>query len=203
MEEQVAGCPAIGSLLERIVCILTYHGSIHDIVINYVMLVINFAWCQAVLSFVLSTRHQKKGTTTTTTTTTNQELTTASSKQQSHTLYAAAIASFAFVWMFQIVLCLVLAVLSEDGIGCAGISIVWCAMAGWIWYNKKHSNMNKKKGRQHQDWFLLASGSWLERMATVLNLSVIFYYFLVEELITTIAHICALVLGALLSKMSP
>lgn len=106
--------------------------------------------------------------------------------------------SFAFVWVFQIGLCLALAQASDDGYGCAGISIVWCAMGGWM------VNQQQKKSREqpilrkrdqrpsHPLWNLL----------TASNIVVGVYYWITEAFITTLAHFLAVILGWLLSWLT-
>jgi hypothetical protein len=87
--------------------------------------------------------------------------------------YYMYLASLIFVVAFQLGLCLQL--------GCVGISIIWCAMAAWAW-RERQSTMSLLR--------------WLPQGITV---AAIIYYLITEPLITTVAHLCALVLGYLLS----
>jgi hypothetical protein len=107
---------------------------------------------------------------------------------------ARHIFSFVFAWIFQIGLCLGLAYTSDDGMGCAGISIVWCAMAGWMWQQQQQ--------RQHQPTLRKRSSQdnpLLWRLLVVSNVLVVGYYYVTEEMITTVAHVLAVILGILLS----
>ena len=125
------------------------------------------------------------------------------------------------VIFFQITLCLV--------VHCYGISIVWCAMAGWIISERKrikddiglepratdqatpsstasscHDNDSgvnnadpQNNDQQHE--------TGITRMALLvilLDIGTIVNYVVVSALITTVAHICAMVLGAILSELS-
>ena len=116
-------------------------------------------------------------------------------------LSSGPIASFGFVWIFQIGLCLALAHASEDGLGCAGISIVWCAMAGWMWHQKQRQKQTdsttlRRKREQGEN----QSALW--KLLAVSNTVVVVYYWITEEFITTVAHVLALILGWLLSWLA-
>ena len=170
ISEQASGCPAEGTIHSRIYCIISYHGSATDVVINYILLLINLIAC--VRAAVVESRqnndiytHKKTedGVTTTTTSTI---------KTARHRVCA-----FLFVWIFQVGLCLLLADLADDGVGCAGISIVWCAMFGWSWRETTRS---------------------LPLLLTALNVTAVAYYAVTEAAITTVAHLCAFVMGTML-----
>jgi hypothetical protein len=99
------------------------------------------------------------------------------------------------VILFQIGLCL--------GLGCSGISIIWSALAGWLLSER----------RDYSENFLTADGSESsnrddvivlpEVIATlVLDSAVIMYYAITAEVITTVAHLCAVILGATISRSS-
>ena len=103
-------CPNGGSIWERTGCILGYAGSGKDIAINYVVLSINLFYCAAV---VLQKSKCQRGS------------------DKSKKIQQFALASLAFVTVFQILLCLAL--------GCAGISIIWCAMGGWIMSERRRT----------------------------------------------------------------
>mmetsp|Transcript_5760 Transcript_5760/g.7545 ORF Transcript_5760/g.7545 Transcript_5760/m.7545 type:complete len:117 (+) Transcript_5760:375-725(+) len=91
------------------------------------------------------------------------------------------------VTFFQIVLCLV--------VKCVGISIIWCAMAGWIAMDNnivESSNSRPTTNRNHHPSVVI----FLDAIA-------ILYYAIVEEPITTVAHILAIVvLGIPLHAMT-
>ena len=93
----------------------------------------------------------------------------------------AAVLSLIFALAFQIGLCLVL--------HCSGISIVWCAGAGWMLYGSRQDH-SAPFSRRHSKWQF-----WLP---LAMDGAGIMFYAITAELITTIAHACALVLGATL-----
>jgi len=91
---------------------------------------------------------------------------------------------------FQWTLCLV--------VGCSGISIIWCAMCGWT--------MNERRQRLQGDWEGSTSTNLLQDRrydygtgVIFLNIVAIGYYAFVMAPITTVAHVCALILGASLN----
>jgi hypothetical protein len=91
------------------------------------------------------------------------------------------------VAVFQVVLCL--------RVGCAGISIVWCAVAGWLIHEREEDEPGDPGSNDRP--------GWLRRLEDVLLtgiLAVLVYYAGTAPPITTVAHFCALVLGALLSR---
>jgi hypothetical protein len=99
------------------------------------------------------------------------------------------------VILFQIGLCL--------GLGCSGISIIWSALTGWLLSER----------RDYSDNFLTADGSESSNrddvivlpgvIATlVLDSAVIMYYAITTEVITTVAHLCAVILGTTISRSS-
>jgi hypothetical protein len=97
---------------------------------------------------------------------------------------------FLGVVAFQWILCLIL--------GCSGISIIWCAMCGW--------SMNQRRCLASSrdvvpDTRFQSATETIRRMypfVMLLDGAVIVYYSVVTEVITTVAHICALILGAAL-----
>ena len=108
--------------------------------------------------------------------------------EKAYKLIRFALLSLIGVAVFQICLCLF--------IGCSGISIIWRAMAGWM--------VRAHHGRKTQQEVQGSIGRWeiIELLVFVLNASLIFFYALVTEPITTVAHSCALVLGGILSMIS-
>jgi hypothetical protein len=99
--------------------------------------------------------------------------------------FAAAIASLIFVVLYQIVLCLIL--------GCSGISIIWCACAGWIVWELQRVDQPPRG---------VASSFPPEPLAVLsLDALTILYYSITAEAITTVAHFCAILLGILLSVL--
>jgi hypothetical protein len=105
---------------------------------------------------------------------------------------------------FQWILCLILE--------CSGISIIWCAMCGWTMHQHKteeeqrrtNSTNNENSERipnpaefSVEERFKSAM-EWIRRrvqLVILLDVSVIVYYAVVSEVITTVAHLCALILG--------
>jgi hypothetical protein len=95
------------------------------------------------------------------------------------------------VIVFQVALCIV-----EE---CVGISVVWCAYVGFLMKIlglNSHRHVSIHYGPEILDklrwWtlFILAYGS-----------SLLVYYFVAEEMITTVAHICAIILGWLIGTI--
>lgn len=120
------------------------------------------------------------------------------------------------VILFQISLCLV--------VHCYGISIVWCAMAGWLISERKFLN-DQWEGLQHRNGTTTSTTSsrqddndntdpqdetqhhetritQMTLLVILLDIGTIIYYVVVSALITTVAHIGAMVLGAILSELS-
>mmetsp|Transcript_14288 Transcript_14288/g.21772 ORF Transcript_14288/g.21772 Transcript_14288/m.21772 type:complete len:157 (+) Transcript_14288:1286-1756(+) len=93
---------------------------------------------------------------------------------------------YVIVILFQIILCLVL--------GCAGISIVWCALAGWIMSERKDL-AGYVRARKFD--FVVMAG---ELLTLALDFIAIVYYMRVADLDTTVAHGLAIVLGAAISR---
>lgn len=207
-------------LVIRISCILTYGGSIHDLIINYTLLLVNLVYCTA-----YAIEAAKSITSNTTATIIMASNTTA--------YRWSSLSVLVFVVVFQIVLCL--------GVGCTGISIIWCAMCGWIMSNGRERRQ-KQQHHHHQQHdiqqdqlqsragederqvvgnnqaanlgVLNVTGSsqavdfdktWLGKQRDAIiccDVIIIIYYAIASPFITTIAHFCALVLGAVLSTMT-
>lgn len=95
-----------------------------------------------------------------------------------------ALLSLLFSVVFQISLCLM--------VRCSGISIVWCAIVGWILFHSTPTN-SESGARVHRlkmmEWIIL-----------IVNVSVIIYYAVVLPVITTVAHLLAIVMGVVLAK---
>ena len=149
-------------------------------------------------------------------------------------LYCAT-GSLIFVIFFQIALCLWL--------GCSGVSIIWCAMCGWIMSERRKvqqqhqqqpqpqpqqqvivdggapTNTNNENNvsnideddviirqqqqqQQQQNQEENEKEQNMENFVICMNILIICYYAVILPFITTVAHICALVLGAFLSLIS-
>ena len=212
--------------------VLTYGGDRSAVVINYSMLAVNLAY-----NGMLVTRRDSPGV------------------QRCGWRMAALL----LVVAFPVGLCVL--------VGCAGISIVWCAVAGWLWRelgnspvhttdpdittdsdvvddltpvvqpqqqqhllsnttSEQESTQNEEATAQEQayqpsnqddedgntttstaDWHQSNHNrpQWLLSpevmpMLFILNAAVLLYYLLTLPMITTVAHLCALVLGYAISK---
>lgn len=158
-----------GNTWVRTGCIFSYNGSTKDILLNYFILAVNLTYCSATLI-----RHGKD--------------------RQRVALY-----SLLGVALFQWVLCLI--------VGCSGISIIWCAICGWMMNERRqlHEASNEDDGTTTPPTNLSTNAMWqrLEedygKGIILLNLLVVVYYAIVMEPITTVAHVCALILGAALN----
>jgi len=84
-----------------------------------------------------------------------------------------ALCSLSFVTAFQIVLCIL--------VDCTGVSIIWCAIGGWILMEWQKKTANS---------FI----SWNQKYALCIDAVAIIYYAMVEPPITTLAHFLAVVI---------
>lgn len=100
-------------------------------------------------------------------------------EQQHHAISnTASCISLAFVVAFQLCLCLFIA-------DCVGVSIIWCSAFGWLY-------MCMQKTSQ----------STVARAVAFLDCGAIVFYAVVSDVIGTIAHGLAVVLGILLWKVA-
>mmetsp|Transcript_5824 Transcript_5824/g.10324 ORF Transcript_5824/g.10324 Transcript_5824/m.10324 type:complete len:198 (-) Transcript_5824:1345-1938(-) len=170
-------CNANGTILNKTGCILAYAGNSTDILINYFVFLINIA-----VAVIVVLRQRK-------------QLRSRNKHDVANALGVFSVCSLIGVILFQIGLCL--------GLGCSGISIIWSALAGWLLSER----------RDYSENFLTADGSESsnrddvivlpEVIATlVLDSAVIMYYAITSEVITTVAHLCAVILGATISRSS-
>jgi hypothetical protein len=90
------------------------------------------------------------------------------------------IISTLFLIMYQITLCLI--------VGCVGVSIVWSAYSGMSYCLLLHNDKYKIVNFQFQHKFLI----YIQFMIVILTW---LYYYFMEEIITSIAHILAFLLG--------
>lgn len=236
------------TILRQISCILTYGGSVRDIIINYTLLILNLVFCVGFVVSITGTNHSygQQATTTTTTRPTSPTNFTAATRDPSYR--QRCVLAFTFVVVFQIGLCLC--------VGCAGISIIWCSMCGWIMKNGSDKRNVRQQGQpaphttqeqQLQEQFIADENSenmienttsdrtnpddghpvsdltntvdlstttdhyerfertWIGRQRNLViccDILIIVYYAVSSPFITTVAHSCALVLGAILSTMT-
>ena len=170
-------CKDDTSLWKRIECILTYGGNTSDIALNYFLTLLGLTYATVLTLSVDKIRRA----------------------ETSRQLQRFAIGSLVFVIAFQIVLCLIL--------GCSGISIIWCAMAGWIMSERRRYRtyvpaMSTNEGQQQQQQQQQQRLEQLGSFVILVDAIAIIYYGVIAETITTVAHICALILGAVLSLLS-
>jgi nitrate reductase NapE component len=203
---------SLQALPNRLVCILTYDGDGLDVIINYVLLIVNLLVCVAQLR-AGGIHHDD---------TQNEH------QRQSRGRAVKAAAALVFVVAFQLVLCL--------AVGCVGISVVWCAMMGWIACERiigaprqqsqpallrqpetdpiVHRDESESSAsadatfpgaraelrsarhpsRPSDDFQVL---DFLIFSALAVDLVGIVYYGVVMPAITTVAHVCAIALGSL------
>jgi hypothetical protein len=109
---------------------------------------------------------------------------------------------FLGVIFFQVGLCL--------QVGCSGISIVWCALAGWalrqeVLLYPQELMQDLRDNRNHNYALPLRGGrwGWIVDINDKIwpNAAALLYYAVVAPPITTVAHSCALVLGYGISKV--
>jgi hypothetical protein len=172
-------CPANESLLARTTCILTYSGEVEDIRINYVTL------CLTLLVAVARAKYAS--------------VQIPETARKVRWLLECSIALIG-VTLFQITLCWIL--------GCAGISIIWCSLAGWTinerWCVQDSAGRATTGGVVANQNQIITPRKWMEICEDVVLtvvLVVLVYYAIESPLITSVAHVCALLLGTILSRM--
>jgi len=75
---------------------------------------------------------------------------------------------------------------------------MWCAMGGWVISERKR--LKETSDQELSRW--RATSINMETLVVLLDVGVIMYYAIEAEVITTVAHICAVILGATLSLLS-
>ena len=163
-------CSLDDALLPRTACIVTYGGDHTDIWINYLTLILVLAVAVGRAQHTVAVHIPQD--------------------KRSPWLGANA-AALVGVSCFQIVLCWIL--------GCAGISIIWCAVAGWIINERRVHVRPGDAGQPAEDRSRLDAA---EDVTLTVVLVVLIYYAVTTAPITTVAHACALILGTLLSRMN-
>jgi hypothetical protein len=113
-------------LLERIFAILSYGGNAPlDVAINYSLLLLNLIACSYTLLLRAKAFPSPR-----------------SSSQSGSSMIRATVAALVFIFAFQIVLCL--------AVGCVGISVVWCALAGWMLLEEGEQERQEEEGSQQR-----------------------------------------------------
>lgn len=168
-------CPVDSKIAQRMACILTYGGENKDIWINYT------TFCFVLLICILRARD-----------TLLDDIVVPQYNSLTRTKWLVMGAlSLVGVALFQVGLCCFL--------GCAGISIIWCAMAGWVINERKYHEQPADTGRPTVNRNTLDR---LEDVVLTAVLGVLIYYAVTTAFITTVAHFCALTLGTLLSRIN-
>lgn len=82
-----------------------------------------------------------------------------------------------------------------------GVSIIWCAMGGWILSERKRlAEHDAAEASSSTVWRM--QSTTLERLVVLCDVGAIAYYAVVLPILTTVAHVSALILGATLSLLS-
>jgi len=166
-------CPVDADVpvLHRTVCILTYGGGTKDCWINYASLF---------LTLTVAALRSKD--------------TCAEIREQTrkHLWTVIGTVMLFSVCTFQWSLCLVL--------GCSGISIIWCAVVGWI-INERKYHLRGGDVRQPVETQDRKALDIYEDVTLTMVLIVLIYYAITASPITSVAHFCALMLGTLLSRL--
>mmetsp|Transcript_29117 Transcript_29117/g.60914 ORF Transcript_29117/g.60914 Transcript_29117/m.60914 type:complete len:216 (-) Transcript_29117:855-1502(-) len=195
-EEEVEPIPAMvvedpcflaadDELATRLYCIVTYQDNAWKMALNYTLLALNVVACYQLLGRRQHATHSE-GT-------------------------GNLITLVTVVTFFQIGLCL--------GVGCYGISIIWCACAGWYFQNRclvvDTAVMDPQQTEPRpSDPSIVHKGPLRARLILnpdlcrdwavgLVNVGAILYFAETMETITTVAHLCAVVLGILLSFVLP
>lgn len=154
----------------QIFCILLYQGSSKDVVINYTLLLLNLLVASSPLFAI------PNGTTW-----------SISNRNDFHRKRIYAFLCFTFVSTFQIVLCLL--------VKCSGISIIWCALAGWILMDYYHPGPGDQVSVSNtDDHAFVCRIDYHQRIILIIDLVAVVYYAIVMEPITTVAHVLGFVI---------
>ena len=110
-------------------------------------------------------------------------------EQQVPTRFATCVC-FVFTIAFQLCLCIFV-------VDCVGVSIIWCATFGWLLMCINTANQSKAildNAHKH-------STPTIARVVAFLDCGTILFYAITLGIITTIAHILAVLMGVLLWKL--
>lgn len=204
-------------LLDRTVCIVTYGGDAFHSALNTTLLVVSMAgaWRLTTLALTTTTRwndhlrqQQQEQQRLQPLEESNSLLqgSNDNSVQQEHLAAAAAapwtppsvpstLASLGFVIVFQVGLCLM--------VHCSGISIVWCAIAGWmlvgtgqlvLCWDRQQQQQQQQRRRHPFGTSHLA----LVALSLLCDAAGVLYYAATAPAITTVAHLCAIAMGMIL-----
>lgn len=165
----------VNTVSYHIYCILSYDGGLNDTIINYTLLLVNLY--AALYPFIyLSSRNDYSNIT-------NSDGNNESKRCRQDWRKRGILATLAFIFVasFQIMLCLV--------VQCSGISIIWCAIGGWIsmdFYYYRHTV--ERWTHDPAVYFLMH-----QIITILLDFIAIVYYAITMESITTLAHLLAIV----------
>ena len=161
------------ALTTRTACIVSYNGNAFHSILNYSLLVISLAGCAWVQ------RQQQRQPQLVHDHANDNVVSAVRSERRKPPTTRAALASLSFTVAFQVGLCWAL--------HCSGISIVWCAAVGWMLC-----------GMGTALPLYACSGNWCFWVPLTLDGVGIIFYAVTSEFITTIAHACAVIMGATL-----
>jgi hypothetical protein len=113
-------------------------------------------------------------------------------EQKASQLLRFAVGALLAMTMLQLTLGLTL--------GASGVSIIWGAMAGWIMSERRRVLDGQNEAEELSPSVLRIMEGGL--LVILLDTAVIIYYAVVAEPMTTVAHFSALIVGAMLSKIS-
>jgi hypothetical protein len=158
---------------------LTYEGKTFGIVLNYTVLAVNVVACAIVT--ITATNYPRR-------------------RQLQRKLFAAA--ALAVVSAYQVALCLL--------VGCSGISIVWAACAGWTLSEGRLQAVCLRAHGDHDERTMwckrhLALRPWQYAVIAVDAATIVYYAMdtdLDDAILSTTAHLCAILLGWILSLVS-
>ena len=172
------------ALTTRTACIVSYNGNVFHSILNYSLLVISLAGCAWVQRQQQQQQRQRQPQPQPQLVhdknhTNDNVVPEARSERRKPPTTRAALASLSFTVVFQVGLCWAL--------HCSGISIVWCAAAGWMLC-----------GMGTALPLYACSGNWCFWVPLTLDGVGIIFYAVTSEFITTIAHACAVIMGATL-----
>jgi len=91
------------------------------------------------------------------------------------------------LFIYQILLCVV--------VGCVGVSIVWSSFAGFYWFFLGIRQLLPSTNTFNTTW------KFAGYLSSVPTIGALIYYAITEELLTSVAHLCAILLGFLIAEL--
>ena len=146
-------------------------------ILNYILIIINVLSCSCLHAEKTSTALSGPG----------------QSNAANPTIFATRV-FIAFVIAFQLSLCLFIA-------DCVGVSIVWCSMFGWLFMCMQTFSSSQTR-IQSVSIITAPTQSTLAKTVALLDCGVIVFYAVVSDIISTIAHCLAIVMGVVLWKVA-